>query len=278
MGPEHKTYGYADNERALAPATTTVGPRWARSTRDENLANAEQWDWERMNDPELNQLEGTLAQTGEHDGCTNDYGVYDMVGNLHEWVDDPNGTFQGGYYQDTTINGEGCQYVTARTKRGTTTTRPASAAAPTSRPSSSGHRSRKLALRRGSLLRVDHDGSLAGGGCSSGSWGAPRIARAPRYPPRQTSLRLQARRRSSRPRRKLDARADAPAEAAAEPAAVVAAKKYKAVVHMGDSMVGGGLCKALAPKFKAEGTKFIRDVWESASIPAFDESDRVPTS
>jgi lysophospholipase L1-like esterase len=54
-------------------------------------------------------------------------------------------------------------------------------------------------------------------------------------------------------------------------------KQYKTVVHMGDSMVGGGLCKALAPKFKADGTKFIRDVWESASIIAFDESDRVPS-
>jgi hypothetical protein len=64
-------------------------------------------------------------------------------------------------------------------------------------------------------------------------------------------------------------------DAAAEPPPP--AKTYKTVVHMGDSMVGGGLCKALAPKFKAEGTKFIRDVWESASIMAFDQSDRVPT-
>jgi lysophospholipase L1-like esterase len=70
---------------------------------------------------------------------------------------------------------------------------------------------------------------------------------------------------------------DAPRDAASEAAAVVPPKKYTAVVHMGDSMVGGGLCKALAPKFKADGTKFIRDVWESASIPAFDESDRVQT-
>jgi lysophospholipase L1-like esterase len=56
-----------------------------------------------------------------------------------------------------------------------------------------------------------------------------------------------------------------------------APKHYRLVVHTGDSMVGGGLCKALAPKFKAEGTKFIRDVWESASITKFDESDRIPS-
>jgi hypothetical protein len=111
MGPEHKTYGYADksepgkcNDHGRSP----MGVLFA----NENLAPRQKWDWERMNRPELNQIEGTLAPTGEHDGCTNGYGVYDMVGNLHEWVDDPNGTFQGGYYQDTTINGEGCQYVT----------------------------------------------------------------------------------------------------------------------------------------------------------------------
>jgi hypothetical protein len=66
-----------------------------------------------------------------------------------------------------------------------------------------------------------------------------------------------------------DAAAEAQAQAA-EP------KRYRVVVHTGDSMVGGGLCKALAPKFKDEGTKFVRDVWESASIVAFADSDRLP--
>lgn len=65
-----------------------------------------------MNDPRLNQMAGTLAKTGEHEGCTNDYDVYDMVGNLHEWTSDPNGTFQGGYYLDTAQNGDGCSYRT----------------------------------------------------------------------------------------------------------------------------------------------------------------------
>jgi hypothetical protein len=71
---------------------------------------------------------------------------------------------------------------------------------------------------------------------------------------------------------------EAGVEGAAEEAEapVAEAKKYRVVVHTGDSMVGGGLCKALAPKFKDEGTKFVRDVWESASIVAFAESDRLP--
>jgi acyl-CoA thioesterase-1 len=55
-----------------------------------------------------------------------------------------------------------------------------------------------------------------------------------------------------------------------------APRHYQVVVHTGDSMVGGGLCKALAPMFKEDGTKFVRDVWESASLVAFADSDRLP--
>lgn len=65
-----------------------------------------------MNEPLLNQLEGTLARTGERSGCTNEWGVFDMVGNLHEWVDDADGTFRGGYFMDTSKNGDGCSYRT----------------------------------------------------------------------------------------------------------------------------------------------------------------------
>jgi len=65
-----------------------------------------------MNDPQLNRLSGTVAATGSHAGCTNDYGVYDMVGNVHEWTSDTNGTFQGGYWLDTSLHGDGCAYRT----------------------------------------------------------------------------------------------------------------------------------------------------------------------
>ncbi|MCC6557925.1 MAG: SUMF1/EgtB/PvdO family nonheme iron enzyme [Polyangiaceae bacterium] len=66
-----------------------------------------------MNNPLINQLQGSLLATGERAECTNGYGVHDMVGNLHEWIDDPDGTFRGGYYMDTTRNGDGCKYATA---------------------------------------------------------------------------------------------------------------------------------------------------------------------
>ena len=39
-----------------------------------------------LNDTRLNTLEGGLAKSGEYAGCVSDHRVFDMVGNLHEWV------------------------------------------------------------------------------------------------------------------------------------------------------------------------------------------------
>jgi formylglycine-generating enzyme len=63
-----------------------------------------------MNDPRANQIDNTVAKTGAADRCTNGYGVHDMVGNVHEWTDDA--SFRGGYYLDTKVNGDGCDYRT----------------------------------------------------------------------------------------------------------------------------------------------------------------------
>jgi hypothetical protein len=70
----------------------------------------------------------------------------------------------------------------------------------------------------------------------------------------------------------------APSQAAASPSAAApfSGKPYRLVLHTGDSMVGGGLCRALGPRFVAEGSKFVRDVWESGSIEDFAASDRLP--
>jgi formylglycine-generating enzyme required for sulfatase activity len=69
-----------------------------------------------MNDSRINEAPNTVAPTGSFSKCKNGYGVYDMVGNLHEWVadvhDGSRGTFRGGYYQDTHLNGDGCAYRT----------------------------------------------------------------------------------------------------------------------------------------------------------------------
>jgi hypothetical protein len=34
------------------------------------------------------------------------------MGNLHEWTADPAGTFRGGFFVDTRVNGNGCLYRT----------------------------------------------------------------------------------------------------------------------------------------------------------------------
>ena len=111
-GPDAHTYGYADTRQRGVCNDAGRSPMleiWHLGGE----AAANLWDPLRMNDSRLNQLPGSLALTGAHPSCTNAYGVFDMVGNLHEWVDDPSGTFQGGYYLDTTINGEGCGYRTS---------------------------------------------------------------------------------------------------------------------------------------------------------------------
>ncbi len=68
-----------------------------------------------MNDPRLNTLPRSLVRTGARPRCRGRYGAFDMVGNLHEWVDtvrNGRGVFRGGYYSDVIINGRGCDYAT----------------------------------------------------------------------------------------------------------------------------------------------------------------------
>jgi len=63
-------------------------------------------------DPRLNLVSGAtgplLRRTGESERCRSDWGadaVFDMVGNLDEWVDEPGGAFLGGFYARATLNG-----------------------------------------------------------------------------------------------------------------------------------------------------------------------------
>jgi len=70
------------------------------------------WDPAHMNDPGINQQPGTLAPAGGFANCVTPEGVFDLHGNLHEWVSDPDGVFRGGFYADASLNGEGCTYDT----------------------------------------------------------------------------------------------------------------------------------------------------------------------
>jgi hypothetical protein len=63
-------------------------------------------------DPRLNQVVAAggplLRTTGATESCKSQWGddaVYDMVGNLDEWVDEPGGTFVGGFYARPTRQG-----------------------------------------------------------------------------------------------------------------------------------------------------------------------------
>jgi sulfatase-modifying factor enzyme 1 len=117
-GPQDTLYPYGNTRRADACNDSfdrqTEHPvlRLFKETAPRGTRAAKMWTPEFMNDPRLHELSNTVKPTGASPECTNGYGVFDMVGNLHEWVADPKGTFQGGFFMDTIQNGEGCQYRT----------------------------------------------------------------------------------------------------------------------------------------------------------------------
>jgi hypothetical protein len=78
----------------------------------EYFGTTDDWIWSMLGHPCLNQLPDSLDRTGANPGCESPDGPLDMMGNLHEWTADPAGTFRGGFYVDTMINGEGCLYTT----------------------------------------------------------------------------------------------------------------------------------------------------------------------
>jgi formylglycine-generating enzyme required for sulfatase activity len=83
----------------------------------ELFGNDADWSAAQMNDPRVNQLPNSLDPTGSNPECVTSEGVFDMHGNLHEWVADPEGTFRGGFYVDARINGRGCLYRTTAHSR-----------------------------------------------------------------------------------------------------------------------------------------------------------------
>jgi len=108
QGPQGNLYPYGDTYDANACNDT----RGSHPINDLWGDDPNRWDGEHMNDPGLNQLPDSLSASGAHPDCVSDYGVFDLHGNLHEWIDDPNGTFKGGFYVDAVINGAGCTYTT----------------------------------------------------------------------------------------------------------------------------------------------------------------------
>src|SRR5262249_32291578 len=103
QGPDKTRYPYGNQRKANACTDTNRTSPMSVLYGGERSART-------MNDPRANTIDNTLATPGAAEACTNDFGVHDMVGNIHEWTDD--GSFRGGYYLDTTLNGEGCDYRT----------------------------------------------------------------------------------------------------------------------------------------------------------------------
>jgi sulfatase modifying factor 1 len=73
------------------------------------------WTYSELTDRRINSVAGGLARTGEYRRCTNGFGVFDMVGNLQEWVADlkvKNGTqmsvIKGDHYMGQGKNYPGC--------------------------------------------------------------------------------------------------------------------------------------------------------------------------
>ncbi len=111
-GPRRTVFPYGDQRRAQ---TCNDDGRPTHPVADVTVLYQLPGDqlWRKnMVHPMINQLPNTLLPTGDRSECTNDFGVFDMVGNLHEWIADPDGTFRGGFYMDTKKNGEGCLYAT----------------------------------------------------------------------------------------------------------------------------------------------------------------------
>jgi sulfatase modifying factor 1 len=122
-GVRGRTYPYGEERRAGVCndrfKTLDAHPveRLFDQLKPKDMSRLRMWEPFFMNDPRLHELSQTVERTGTRSGCVTEAGVFDLVGNLHEWVADPAGTFVGGFFMDTFQNGEGCGYRTTAHRR-----------------------------------------------------------------------------------------------------------------------------------------------------------------
>ncbi|OGQ14494.1 MAG: hypothetical protein A2138_26980 [Deltaproteobacteria bacterium RBG_16_71_12] len=107
-GAGDTTYPYGD---ARAPGVCNDAR--AQHPAVEYFGTSASWIWSELDHPCINQQENTVDLTGGNAACVDDSGrFFDLMGNLHEWIDDQAGIFRGGFYVDTVQNGPGCLYRT----------------------------------------------------------------------------------------------------------------------------------------------------------------------
>ena len=111
-GKRPTTYPYGEKHQPRRCNDSGKSPFAMFFSKDGRPPPTKVYTWKRLNDPRLNRPKGTCALAGRFDRCRNTFHLYDMVGNLHEWVADRSGTLRGGYYLDVKINGAGCDYRT----------------------------------------------------------------------------------------------------------------------------------------------------------------------
>jgi formylglycine-generating enzyme required for sulfatase activity len=108
-GPEHFVYPYGNdhvpgacNEGRPSPVGAVFGATGGR-----------------LDDPRLAEVTNGSEPGGTFPKCVGAYGVFDMHGNVAEWVSDPSnandprfGMFLGGFFAEASENGAGCLYKT----------------------------------------------------------------------------------------------------------------------------------------------------------------------
>jgi hypothetical protein len=106
-GPSALTYPYGDVRE-----DGRCNDARSRHPAIEYFGTSDPWIFGELDHRCINQIPRSITLTGQKDTCETAEHAFDMMGNLHEWTADPNGTFRGGFYADTRINGDGCLYRT----------------------------------------------------------------------------------------------------------------------------------------------------------------------
>jgi hypothetical protein len=112
QGPNGYTYPYGNTYMAGAcnegRATNPVNDCFGTGSNVFTYNN--------MNSSCCDDQPNTVAPGGTFGKCVSSWGIYDLHGNLHEWIattaSSGNGIFKGGFFVDAKINGAGCLYAT----------------------------------------------------------------------------------------------------------------------------------------------------------------------